>query len=154
MVYNIYYTGGCVGLTALPPSVSRADCLENVESLTSHNPIGLHGLLRGSLYFFFIFTTRILPSCHYVSNKRFLLLGFQHWACHAHDSTRPEGNQGNRLPGTFQGQYGSIILIYIIKIIVVYYLHSPVKMLRFKAVHVCVISRQYTKLVCIRLECA
>jgi hypothetical protein len=24
------------------------DCLENVESSTSHNPIGLHGLLRGS----------------------------------------------------------------------------------------------------------
>jgi hypothetical protein len=24
-----------------------ADCLENVGSLTSHNPIGLHGMLRG-----------------------------------------------------------------------------------------------------------
>jgi hypothetical protein len=24
-----------------------ADCLDNVGSLTSHNPIGLHGLLRG-----------------------------------------------------------------------------------------------------------
>jgi hypothetical protein len=24
-----------------------ADCLYNVESLTSHNPRGLHGLLRG-----------------------------------------------------------------------------------------------------------
>jgi hypothetical protein len=24
-----------------------ADCLDNVESLTSHNPIGLHGLLQG-----------------------------------------------------------------------------------------------------------
>jgi hypothetical protein len=25
----------------------RADCLDNVGSLTSHNPIGLQGLLRG-----------------------------------------------------------------------------------------------------------
>jgi hypothetical protein len=32
----------CVGLTTLPPSVSR--------SSTSHNSIGLHGLLRGQLY--------------------------------------------------------------------------------------------------------
>jgi hypothetical protein len=30
-----------------------ADCLDNVGSLTSHNPIGLQGLLRGQLYFFF-----------------------------------------------------------------------------------------------------
>jgi hypothetical protein len=29
-----------------------ADCLDNVGSLTSHNPIGLHGLLRGQLYFY------------------------------------------------------------------------------------------------------
>jgi hypothetical protein len=28
-----------------------ADCLDNVEFLTSHNPIGLHGLLRRWLYF-------------------------------------------------------------------------------------------------------
>jgi hypothetical protein len=27
------------------------DCLNNVGSLTSHNPIGLHGLLRRWLYF-------------------------------------------------------------------------------------------------------
>jgi hypothetical protein len=27
------------------------DCLHNVGSLTSHNPIGLHSLLRGWLYF-------------------------------------------------------------------------------------------------------
>jgi hypothetical protein len=26
--------------------VISADCLDNVGSLTSHNPIGLHGLLR------------------------------------------------------------------------------------------------------------
>jgi hypothetical protein len=30
-----------------------ADCLDNVGSLTSYNPIGLHGLLRGYLYFYF-----------------------------------------------------------------------------------------------------
>jgi hypothetical protein len=29
------------------PSHLLADCLYNVGSLTSHNPIGLHGLLRG-----------------------------------------------------------------------------------------------------------
>jgi hypothetical protein len=27
-----------------------ANCLDNVGSLTSHNPIGLQGLLRGQLY--------------------------------------------------------------------------------------------------------
>jgi hypothetical protein len=36
--------GWCVGLTNSPPSVY---CLDNVGSLTSHNPIGLHGPLRG-----------------------------------------------------------------------------------------------------------
>jgi hypothetical protein len=35
----------CIGLIALPPSVS--DCLDDVGSLTSHNPIGLHSLLQG-----------------------------------------------------------------------------------------------------------
>jgi hypothetical protein len=30
-----------------------ADCLENVEASTSHTPMGLHGLLQGSLYFIF-----------------------------------------------------------------------------------------------------
>jgi hypothetical protein len=32
-----------------------ADCLGNVGSLTSHNPIGLHGLLTGIVLFFLIF---------------------------------------------------------------------------------------------------
>jgi hypothetical protein len=31
-----------------------ADCLDNVGSLTSHNPIDLQGLLWGWLYFFFL----------------------------------------------------------------------------------------------------
>jgi hypothetical protein len=40
-----------VGLTTLPPSVSR---LSNyVVSLTFHQPIGLHGLLRGIVLLFF-----------------------------------------------------------------------------------------------------
>jgi hypothetical protein len=32
--------------------IKGADCLEDVGSLTSHNPIGLQGLSRGKLYFF------------------------------------------------------------------------------------------------------
>jgi hypothetical protein len=32
-----------------------ADCLENVGSSTSHSPIGLHGLLKGHLYFLLYF---------------------------------------------------------------------------------------------------
>jgi hypothetical protein len=28
----------------------RADCLENVGASTSHEPVGLHGLLQGLLY--------------------------------------------------------------------------------------------------------
>jgi hypothetical protein len=31
-----------------------ADCLDNVGSLTSHNPSGLHGLLRDSFTYFYI----------------------------------------------------------------------------------------------------
>jgi hypothetical protein len=38
--------GRCVRLTTLPPSVSRLS-KENVGSSTSHNPVGLHGLLQG-----------------------------------------------------------------------------------------------------------
>jgi hypothetical protein len=37
--------GRRVRLTTLQPSVSR--CLENVVASTSHNPMGLHGLLQG-----------------------------------------------------------------------------------------------------------
>jgi hypothetical protein len=32
-------------------SLLRADCLDNVGSLTSHNPLGLHGLLQRELCF-------------------------------------------------------------------------------------------------------
>jgi hypothetical protein len=40
--------GWCVGLTTLLPSMSRLSrVVDNVGFLTSHNPIGLHGLLRG-----------------------------------------------------------------------------------------------------------
>jgi hypothetical protein len=38
-----------VGLTTLPPSVSRLS--NSVGSLTSHNPIGLQGLLQKQLHF-------------------------------------------------------------------------------------------------------
>jgi hypothetical protein len=31
----------------------RADCLDNVGTLTSHNPVGLYGLLQGHIYFLF-----------------------------------------------------------------------------------------------------
>jgi hypothetical protein len=37
--------GRLVGLMISPPSVSH--CLENVGASTSHNPMGLHGLLQG-----------------------------------------------------------------------------------------------------------
>jgi hypothetical protein len=38
--------GRRVRLTTLPPSVSRLS-IENVGASTSHNPMGLHGLLQG-----------------------------------------------------------------------------------------------------------
>jgi hypothetical protein len=38
--------GGRVRLITLPPSVSRLS-RENVRASTSHNPVGLHGLLQG-----------------------------------------------------------------------------------------------------------
>jgi hypothetical protein len=42
--------GRGVNLTS-PPSVSRL-CRENVGASMSHNPMGLHGLLKGQLYLF------------------------------------------------------------------------------------------------------
>jgi hypothetical protein len=54
-----------------------ADCLDNVRSITSHNLIGLHGLLRGQLYFFFytqsvgLLGRRISPShCLYLHTRQ------------------------------------------------------------------------------------
>jgi hypothetical protein len=41
-----------VGLTSLPPSVSRMS--ENVGASTSHSPKGLHGMYRDSFTFTFI----------------------------------------------------------------------------------------------------
>jgi hypothetical protein len=41
--------GQRVRLTTSPPSVSRLS-RENVGGSTSHNPVGLHGLLQGQLY--------------------------------------------------------------------------------------------------------
>jgi hypothetical protein len=46
--------GRCVRLTTSPPSVSRLS-RENVGASTSHKPMGLHGLLQGSLYLIYIY---------------------------------------------------------------------------------------------------
>jgi hypothetical protein len=46
LIYNIIYQR-----TWQPYRHLWADCLDNVGSLTPHNPIGLQGLLRGQLYF-------------------------------------------------------------------------------------------------------
>jgi hypothetical protein len=43
--------GRRVRLTNLPPSVSRL-FRQNVGASTSHNPMGLHGLLQGELYLY------------------------------------------------------------------------------------------------------
>jgi hypothetical protein len=37
-----------------------ADCLDNVGSLTSHNPIGLYGLLQDSFTFYFFYSKYVL----------------------------------------------------------------------------------------------
>jgi hypothetical protein len=65
-----------------------ADCLDNVGSLTSHNPIGLHGLLQGiALLFFTIFSRE----CYMI--LLFILLG-PHvtcftWPCNSFPARRP-----------------------------------------------------------------
>jgi hypothetical protein len=43
-----------VGLTTSPTSVKGLS-RENVGASTSHNPMGLHGLLQGQLYIFAFF---------------------------------------------------------------------------------------------------
>jgi hypothetical protein len=50
-----------MGLTTLPPSMSRLSRLDNARSLTFHNPIGLHGLLRGLFFAFFLFANKTAP---------------------------------------------------------------------------------------------
>jgi hypothetical protein len=35
----------------------KADCLENVRASTSHNPMGLHGLLKRFTFLFALFLT-------------------------------------------------------------------------------------------------
>jgi hypothetical protein len=45
-----------VRLTTLRPTVGRLP-RENVEASTSHNPMGLHGLLLGQLHLFTFYTT-------------------------------------------------------------------------------------------------
>jgi hypothetical protein len=40
-----------------------ANCLDNVEASTYHNPTYLHGLLRGQLYSFYIFKDEHISYC-------------------------------------------------------------------------------------------
>jgi hypothetical protein len=54
--------GRRVRLIILPPSVSRLS-RENVEASTSHNPMGLHGLLQGYLYLFYIWAYFVSAIC-------------------------------------------------------------------------------------------
>jgi hypothetical protein len=53
-----------VRVTILPPSVSRSS-RENVGALTSHNPMGLHGLLQGQLFYLMTTVTSMheAPAC-------------------------------------------------------------------------------------------
>jgi hypothetical protein len=43
-------------------AICEPDCLDNVGSLTSHNSIGLYGLLQRKLYFYFLI-------CIYTSDR-------------------------------------------------------------------------------------
>jgi hypothetical protein len=61
-------------------SARKADCLENVGASTSHNPMGLQGLLQGQLYFYSLFVQR---GCHF-RLTRTALHTLQHaikWRC-------------------------------------------------------------------------
>jgi hypothetical protein len=51
------FLGSKVRLVRGADNLTAADCLDNVGSLTSHNPIGLHGLLRGyfTLHFYYYY---------------------------------------------------------------------------------------------------
>jgi hypothetical protein len=55
-----------LGLTTLPPSVSRMS--GNVGASTSRNPKGLHGLYRDNLTFF-VYYCKTLDSLHPLSNS-------------------------------------------------------------------------------------
>jgi hypothetical protein len=58
-------SGRHVRLTNLPPSVRRLS-RENVGALTSHNPMGLYGLLQGLLYLFlFLFISNMIMARKY-----------------------------------------------------------------------------------------
>jgi hypothetical protein len=46
--------GGKGGLRVRLTSRLWADCLDNVGTSTSHNPMGLHGLSQGQVYFFYL----------------------------------------------------------------------------------------------------
>jgi hypothetical protein len=50
---SLDYPSDCWFLATLPPSVSRLS-RQNVGASTSHNPMGLHGLLQGYLYLYLL----------------------------------------------------------------------------------------------------
>jgi hypothetical protein len=57
IIWELWWvTGHCGGGGAGFPA-STSVCLDSVGSLTSYNPIGLHGLLRDSFTFFYFFTS-------------------------------------------------------------------------------------------------
>jgi hypothetical protein len=67
LAFNLNILIFCEGykLWYSPPSVSRLS-RENVGASTSHNPVGLHGLLQGYLYFFYLLFTNYDISFIYI----------------------------------------------------------------------------------------
>jgi hypothetical protein len=98
--------GVCVGLTTFPPSV------RSVRSLTSHNLIGLQGLLRGELGFFLFLLFKHVPArtqcagvVHNLHNcYAITILCFSELKCH--QASVPSGDK-NRLAVTFLLNTGS-----------------------------------------------
>jgi hypothetical protein len=65
--------GRLVRLTTLPPFVTRLS-RENVEVSTSHNPMGLHGLLQGQLDSFIFFIPLVMSSLRIFNSYDALLV--------------------------------------------------------------------------------
>jgi hypothetical protein len=80
--------GWCVRLRTLPPY-----CLDNMGSLTSHNPVGLHGLLT-EIYLLHFFTSIFLYTNFIASQGNFVpyfKLGFK-WDVLLHIASLPWRN--------------------------------------------------------------
>jgi hypothetical protein len=76
-------SGRCVGLTTLPPFVSRMS--ENVRPSTSRNPKGVHGLYRDK--FTFLYTgvqswSTVRLQCIILLVRHNLEKGWSNFACH------------------------------------------------------------------------